>query len=210
MVKNKMNKTINKYLPAESTTSFCFAELIIKIKREVKGSFNLLTKDQKKEQYPQMTEDQIKSRSMPEDILHELMLRSLKRFTINDQTFDYRSFKNNLGGFRWFVLCPKCGSYSLKLYLPNKFKERDQRYLCKSCHNLKNASSLLGATKRYKVVIRPIKRLEIIKSILLKKNMNSEKAKPLLEEYEKIERELKDAPEYKLWKFQEKFNKNIT
>ena len=195
-----------KYLPSESATSFCFTELILKIKKEIKVEFDMLTKEQKREQFPQLTDEQLKSKKMPDDVLHEMMLKSLKKFTLNEQIFDYKSFKNNLGGFRWYVLCPQCGALCLKLYLPNKYKDKEQQYLCKDCHGLKNSSSLLGATNKYKKVVRPLKRLELIKVALMRKSMNSEKAKPLLEEYEKIERELLNSPEYRLWKFQREHN----
>jgi hypothetical protein len=77
--------------------------------------------------------------------------------------------------------------------------------LCKKCHDLKNSSSLLGATNRYKKVLKPLKRLETIKAILLKTKMSSDKAKALLLEYEQIERELAASPEFRLWEFQKKY-----
>jgi hypothetical protein len=204
MIKFIKNKTRmkTKYLPAESATSFCFTGLITRVKKEVREEYELLTKEQKKEQFPQLTEEQLVSRKIPDDAFHDMMLKSFKKFTLNEQTFNYKSFKNNLGGFRWYVLCPQCNALCLKLYLPNKHKEKEQKYLCKDCHCLKNSSSLIGATIKYKKVLRPLKKLELIKIALLKKGMDSKKAKLLLEEYDRIERELVISPEYRLWKFQ--------
>ena len=173
-------KTI--YLPAESATCFTFSELVARVKRETKNK------------YPDINEEQ----------LRDLMNQSLKKFIINEQTFEYISYPNNFGGYRWYVLCPKCCKNCLKLYFPSKFPEREQRYLCKECHNLKNSSSLLGATKRYKKVVKPLKKLDAIKSKLLKRGTNSETARELLLEYERIERELRNSPEYKLWEFRKK------
>jgi hypothetical protein len=196
-----------KYLPAESTTSFCFSELCKRIKKEVKESYKNLSDHHIEDIYPEITPEQLKNRDqVPAQILQMLMLRRLKKFSINEQTFEYTSRKNNLGGFRWYVLCPKCGIPNLKLYLPNRYKDKTQLYLCKRCHDLKNSSSLQGATNRYKKVLRPLKRLEAIKINLLKKNISSDKAKPLLAEYEQIERELLASPEYKLYKFQNEHN----
>jgi hypothetical protein len=199
-----------KYLPCETATSFNFTELIIKIKKEIREEYDQLAVVQKRDKYPQLTEDQLQTNKMPDDIFHEAMLSNLKKFTINEQVFSYKSFKNNLGGFRWYVVCPQCNELCLKLYLPNKYKDKEQRYLCKDCHGLKNSSSLLGATKKYRKVVRPLKRLEILKSALMKKGISSEKAKPLLEEYEKIERELNNSPEYRLWRFQLEHTSLIT
>lgn len=171
-----------RYLPAESATCFTFSELATRVKRETKSK------------YPNLSETQLR------DLVHQ----SLKRFTINDQTFEYISFANHLGGFRWYVLCPKCGKKCLKLYLPSKFPKREQKYLCKECHNLKNSSSLLGATKRYQKVVKPLKKLDTIKAKLLKRSITPEAAKELLAEYEQIERELRNSPEYRLWEFRKK------
>jgi hypothetical protein len=193
-----------KYISSESTTSFCFSELCKRIKKEVKDSYKKLSNEQIKAVYPNVADYYLENRngSIPEKVMHSLMLLRLKRFSINEQTFEYRSKKNYLGGFRWYVLCPRCRKPNLKLYLPNRYKDKEQLYLCKKCHGLKNSSSLSGATNKYKKVLKPLKRLETIKIILLSKGISPEKADPLLEEYERIERELKASPEYKLYKFQ--------
>lgn len=171
-----------KYRSAESATCFTFTELSTRVKEEIK------------KKYPDIDEEDLRKR----------MLQSLKKFTINDQTFEYVYYPNHLGGYRWYVLCPKCRTRCLKLYLPSKYPEREQQYYCKECHRLKNSSSLLGATKKYQKVVRPLKRLDAIKAKLLKRGTTPERAKKLLEEYDRIERELKASPEYKLWEFRRK------
>jgi hypothetical protein len=171
-----------KYLAVESTASFSFGTLIQKIKSELRNRFPELS-----------SEDEEFSR---------LMLKNLKAFKLSDQSFDYTKQNNYLGGVRWFVLCPDCHKKSIKLYLP-KDTSRVQKYLCKRCHQLKNTSALLGPTVRYQKVIRPLKQLEKIRKLLLKKNMTPEKAKFLLDAYDRIEEELKSSSEYRLWKFQQ-------
>jgi hypothetical protein len=197
-----MHKT--KYIPSESATSFCFSELCLRIKKEMKEKLSTLTPEQMIDLWPTILPSQIKNRDLEanEELIHAMIQRSLKKFNLNGQTFEYSCRKNHLGGYRWYVLCPQCKKVCLKLYLPNKYKDKEQIYQCKKCHGLKNSSSLLGATKRYKKVIKPLKRLEAIKAILLKRGVRSEKAKNLLLEYEQIERELDSSPEYRLWKFQ--------
>lgn len=196
-----------KFISSESTTSFCFSELCFKIKEEMKKKLVELSNSQIQEICPAITLDQLKERDtiLDFEIINQMVQRSLRKFVLNDQTFEYSFRKNHLGGYRWYVLCPKCRNPCLKLYLPNNYKDREQIYLCKKCHNLKNSSSLLGATSRYKKVIKPLKRLEAIKAILLKTKMSSDKAKVLLLEYEQIERELAASPEFRLWEFQKKY-----
>jgi len=169
-----------KYAPIESTTCFNFTNLVTKVK-------NSLTK-----KYPKM----------PLEEISELVHESLKTFKLNDQQFDYASNPNYLGGVRWYVQCPKCGNPSLKLYLPSSHADREQIYLCKLCHKLKNASLLMGDSKRYKKVVRPLKQLERLRILLTKKTITPEKAQPFLDEYRRIEQELAASPEYRLWKFQ--------
>lgn len=175
-----------KYRSAESATCFKFTELVVRVKKELK------------KKYPDIDEND----------LQEKMHQSLKKFSINDQTFEYLSFPNHLGGFRWYVLCPKCKNRSIKLYLPSKYPDRVQKYYCKNCHRLKNSSSLLGATKKYQKVVKPLKKLDVIKAKLLKRGTTPERAKELLAEYDRIERELRASPEYKLWEFRRKHGIN--
>jgi hypothetical protein len=170
----------SKYLPIESTDRLDFGVIITKVKREIK------------KKYPNDTEDEFNQR----------MYASLKNFTVNNQTFEYQHQPNYLGGARWYILCPKCGRQCLKLYLPSKFPKKEQLYLCKVCHGLKNSSSLAGTSRRYKEVIKPLKELHKIRKKLLRKGMTPERAAPLLEEYKRIERELSNSPAYNLYKFQ--------
>lgn len=65
---------------------------------------------------------------------------------------------------------------------------------------------MLGSTKKYVKVIKPLRQLEKIRSLLLKKSMTPAKAQPLLDEYRRIEDELAASPEYRLWKFQKEHN----
>ncbi len=169
-----------KYVSCESTTSFSFFNLVRRVKNELKK----------------------KSPDLESEEFLNTMMQSLRTFTINGQTFDYTYVRNHLGGVRWYVLCPKCTKQCLKLFLPSKYEDRDQLYLCKNCHNLKNVSLLLGATKRYKKVVKPLKQLESLKKQLMRRNLSPEKAQPMLDEYDRIETELAASPEYRLYKFQ--------
>jgi len=199
-----MTKT--KFISSEATTSFCFSELCLKIKEEMKKKLLELTDLQIREICPLITLEQLKERDsiLDFEIINVMIQKSLRKFILNGQEFEYSFKRNYLGGYRWYVLCPKCKTPCLKLYLPNNFKDREQLYLCKKCHDLKNSSSLLGATNRYKKVIKPLKRLEAIKATLLKTKLSSDRAKDLLLEYEQIERELAACPEFRLWEFQKK------
>jgi superfamily II helicase len=172
-----------KYLAIETAACYNFAPLILKIKEEHKNK------------HPDATPEEFKA----------LMYKSLKSFTINNQVFEYECQDNYLGGSRWYVLCPKCGRKGFKFYLPKDGLNREQKYLCKKCHRLKNASALMGASKKYRKVVRPLKSLEKIKRALLKKGISPDKAAPLLDAYEKIEKELETSSEYRLWKFQQKY-----
>ena len=167
-----------KWGATENSISFNFNNLLKKIKKHIK------------EFDPEATSDQI----------NEEIGKSLKGFTINEQTFEYATSPNTLGGVRWFVLCPKCGKKCLKLYLP-KIKDREPKYLCKGCHKLKPSSILLGQTKKYKNITRPLKRLEQIKKKLLRRNISIKEGEELLEEYDRIEKKLMNSPEYRLWMF---------
>lgn len=168
------------YASVESTTCFNFVNLVNKVKNSLKKKWL----DSQKGSF------------------EDLMYKSLRTFELNGQKFDYIHINCHLGGVRWYVKCPKCSKPSFKLYLPSNHKDREQRYFCKYCHRLKNASLLLGASKRYRKVVKPLKQLERIRAQLLKKTITPERAKPLLEEYKRIETELAASPEYRLWVFQ--------
>jgi len=165
---------------AESATCFDFNVLTTRIKKSLQ------------KRYPEKTGEDFQA----------LLYKSLKTFTINNQKFDFVRLPGKLGGFRWYVTCPKCGEKCFNLYLPTGYKDKEQLYLCKLCHKLKNFSLMLGNSKKYVKVYRPLKRMEKIKKLLLKRGMTPEKAQPYLAEYQKIESELAVSPEYRLWKFQ--------
>ena len=169
-----------KYASIESTTCFNFTNLVAK------------TKESLVKEYPGL-----KGKS-----LEDLIYKNLVTFNLNEQEFDYVSHPNNFCGVRWYVKYPRCSDPCLKLYLPNMHKDREQLYLCKNCHKLKNASLLMGHSKKYTKVVKPLKQLEKIRSQLLKKDMTPDKAKPLLDEYKKIEQELAASAEYRLMRFQ--------
>lgn len=171
-----------RYMAAEAATVFIFSELATKIKNETR------------KRYPDLSDEKVK----------DLVLQSLKKFTLNDQNFEFVCSSNYLGGYRWYVICPKCGKQCIKLYLPQNFPGRDQKYYCKECHELRNSSTLMGATKKYKKVTRPLKKLEALKQKILRKGLSASRSKTLLDEYERLERELKTSPEYRLWEFKNK------
>lgn len=185
VVKEKPVRTITntdrrKWAATESSISFNFGNLLKKVKKHIN------------EQFPNDTQEQILVR----------ISESLKTFSINDQVFEYvyRAIPKTYGGVRWYVLCPKCKKHVLKLFLP-RLRDREPLYLCKYCHKLKPSSLILGTSKRYKSVTRPLNRLEQIKKKLLHKKLKIEEAEALLKEYERIEQKLAESPEYKLWLF---------
>lgn len=169
-----------KWISVESMSCFNFTHLVKKIKGGLKNK------------YPDASSEEIQ----------KLTGKNLANFKLNEQTFEFETKPNNFGGVRWYVKCPKCGLACTKLYHPTTHRDREKLYLCKLCHKLKNASLLMGGSKKYKKVVRPLKQLEKIRSDLMRKNMTPDKAKPLLDEYERLERELSSSAEYRLWKFQ--------
>jgi hypothetical protein len=179
-------KDKRRWAATEATISFDFNNLVDKVKKHIKAHF---------------------SDSSPEEITQRIGI-NLKVFTINEQLFEYTSIPNKLGGVRWFVLCPKCGRKSQKLYLP-KLSNREPLYLCRWCHKLKPSSLLFGNQKKYTEVARPLKRLERIKKRLLKKKLRTKEVAELLEEYDEIEKKLVDSPEYRLWKFKKEHGKDL-
>jgi hypothetical protein len=178
-------KDKRKWAATEATISFNFIAMVDKVKTHVKANF---------------------SESSPEEII-TIIGNNLKAFTINDQIFEYINVPNNFGGVRWFVLCPKCGRKSQRLYLP-KSRDREPIYLCRWCHKLKPTSLLLGNQKKYTDVAKPLKRLELIKKRLLQKKLRDEEILKLLGEYDQIEKKLADSPIYLLWKFKREHAKD--
>lgn len=168
-----------QYIAVEDTASFNFFDIAKRIK------------DQIKKRRPDLS---IKD-------VNILILKNLRKFTINDQYFEFQPVSCKLGGMKWYVKCPKCDKRATILYLPSKNPERLQKYLCRTCHKLRHRSVMLGTTKKYTEVIRPMKRLETIRDSLLKTHIPKERAEMLLKEYKDIEEKLKHSHEYQLWKF---------
>lgn len=134
----------------------------------------------------------------------------LNKFRINNQTFQYTFIKNKLGGYRWFFLCEKCQGRVLKLFLPPEaFTSYDHKYYCKECHNLLNESVMKANNSLYQKVIRPLRRLKEIEQKLEKGHLTGQKVEELLNEYDKIEIELKSRPEYRHYAFKKKRGMSI-
>lgn len=132
------------------------------------------------------------------------MYEQLKKFTVNEQFFNYESLKNYLGGNRWFFLCPKCKNRVSKLFLPPEAAKKENKYLCKTCHRLKNQSAIQGQNKIYRKVTKPLKRMKDIEDKITKGHLRPEKVQELLDDYERLEINLKKSPEYRLYKFKKK------
>ena len=144
--------------------------------------------------------------NLSEDALFNHIQEDLIKFTVDDQTFQYTSIKNRLGGHRWFFLCPKCSTRVSKLFLPPIGNGLESRYLCKTCHGLKNQSAVMGQNRIYKQVTKPLKRLREIEKKLENGYLGNDKIKELLDEYEGIEAQMKDTPEYRLYVFKRSRN----
>lgn len=128
-------------------------------------------------------------------------MRNLSSFSLNGQKFDFTSMDLPFGGKKFFVLCPRCRQKKRKLYLPNRYEDREQRYLCPKCHTLATMVTLKCKSPKYRSIVKPLRRMQWLKEKLLKDSITPEKAAPLLKEYEAIESSLKNSPEYRLWKF---------
>ena len=144
------------------------------------------------------------AQDLGEDTNGKWRLTKRKKFKVNGQTFDYTAIKNKLGGYRWFFCCPKCGRRSSKLFLPPEGSSKENLYLCKRCHKLKNQSSIFGQNSIYKRVTRPLKRLDNIAKRLERGYLSPERVKELLDEYDAIEKRLKSSQEYRLYAFKKK------
>ena len=165
----------------------CSVISISALQKAVRG---LIRKD-----YPDATEDETFNFTESE----------FKKFTVNDQFFDYTFQKNQLGGYRWFFVCGKCGGRALKLFLPPEaFKDYEHKYFCKKCHKLLNESVLKAGSGLYRKVIRPLRRLREIEAKLEKGHLQEKKVEELLNEYDLLEQGMKDCPEYRLYAFRKK------
>ena len=154
-------------------------------------------KDLVKKYYPDATDEE----------MHQHILDELGKITVNDQSFEYDSQPNYLGGYRWFFLCPRCKQKANKLFLPPiTATDREQKYLCKICHKLKNQSAIMGQNKTYKRVTRPLRRMKQIEDRLVRGYLSEEKIREMLIEYETLESNMKSSPEYRLFAFKKKHN----
>jgi hypothetical protein len=165
------------YSSVETAHCLDVNRLVGRIKEAVKTSYS-----------QKSGEGELTARDVSDAVEH-----NLKMFSLENQTFEFFSIANKLGGFRWLAKCPQCESHILKLYKP----EGSDKYLCKDCQNLRPPSALYGPTRRYKEVIRPMRRMERIKEILATSNLSEIKTKALLDEYEKLEKTLKDSTFYR-------------
>jgi len=138
--------------------------------------------------------------------VHDFTQEELKRFSVNDQVFEYEALENYLGGYRWFFQCPKCKKRASKLFLPPESNKKEHKYLCKACHKLKNQSALSGQNNMYKKVTKPLKRMKEIEDKVSKGHLRSDKVQELLTEYDALEKTLRDTPEFRLYSFKKKHN----
>lgn len=141
----------------------------------------------------------------PKEDIFNLTQEELRKFDINGQTFVFTHVENQLGGYRWFFLCGRCNRKVNKLFLPPKEAVAlEQKYFCKKCHRLKNESVLRANNKLYKTVLRPLKLLRDIEKKLEIGHLRAEKVKELLDEYDVLEKSMRDSPEYRLYVFKKK------
>lgn len=139
--------------------------------------------------------------STQEDIF-KTMQTELSAFTLNGQVFEYEAVPNYLGGYRWFFKCPKCKIRASKLFLPPETATGlEQKYYCKNCHHLKNQSALMGQNNMYRKVTRPLKKMKEIEDRINKGHLKADKVQELLDQYEALEKQLKDSPEFRLYTF---------
>lgn len=132
-------------------------------------------------------------------------MEELKGFSVNGQTFEYESMRNHLGGHRWFFLCPKCNQRVNKLILPPEgIGGREKKYLCKTCHRIRNQSAVLGQNSMYQKVTRPLKRMKEIEDKIAVGHLTTDKVKELLDEYDALESQVKSEPDYRLYMFKKK------
>jgi hypothetical protein len=171
-------------LTVEACSSVCINPLQRTIKRQVNRD------------YPESSTEEI----------YNYTLIELNKFSVNDQFFQFEAIKNFLGGYRWFFLCPKCNKRSSKLFLPPEGMGRETKYFCKSCQRLKNQSALSGQNNMYRKVTRPLKKMKEIENKIAKGHLRGGKVEQLLDEHEKLDKELRGCQEYRLYTFKKKHN----
>lgn len=130
------------------------------------------------------------------DKTREEVGNNLKTFVLEKQSFSFTSAANKLGGKRWMVFCPKCGKRVIKLYKPES-SGAAHKYYCRECHHLKSPSALYGSTKRYKEIVKPVRRMERIKEILQNKSLSENLTKELLDEYDGLDAQIKNSTFYR-------------
>lgn len=135
-------------------------------------------------------------RDLDADSLREEVSANLGVFKVEGQVFEFTSIPNKLGGQRWMVLCPNCGKRVIKLYKPED-PIKEKKYFCKDCHNLRPPSALYGPTRRYREMVRPMRRMEKIKKTLQNKNLSENKTKELLDEYDILADQVKNSTFYR-------------
>jgi hypothetical protein len=202
-----------KTIPIDAVVSFNFESLINKIKKEVKAKYRKLSLKEKIKRYPDYITEKTGG-CIPNKLLRKLMYEELQNFTLNNQAFEYTCSRTNYG-IRWYVKCPKCDEPYCKLFLPDKFKDREQLYLCRKCHNLVYLSVMSRNTKLYKTVIKPLRKLESLKNKIKRiesKNISmtpvrGKKYLALQEEFNRLQKELEESPDYRLWKFSKEYAK---
>lgn len=172
------------WVPLESAVNFNFVALVQRIRKYLK------------DKNPKITNDEIRDKTA----------KSLLKFTLNKQSFDYTYITYKLGGDRWYIICPKCGVKTIRLFLPDS-TDREKLYLCRWCHKLKPLSLIFSTNPHYKGLVKPLKELENIKAKLLKKTVKSKDVESLLDRYEELQDYLAKSPEYRLWKFKREHGK---
>lgn len=142
---------------------------------------------------------------VPEEEKYNHTLDEFKKFQANDQSFEYLSIRNVMGGYRWFFVCPDCKQRASKLFLPpDHASAYEHTYKCKRCHKILNESVMKANNKLYKNVIRPLKHLRVIEQKLEKGHLTPSKVEELLDKYEELEKEMKKCQEYRLYVFKKK------
>lgn len=144
--------------------------------------------------WPESTEEEVYNHTLEE----------LKKFTTNDQTFEYEAQRNYLGGYRWYFLCPKCKKRVNRMILPPEGTSFEMKYLCKVCHGIRNTSVVMGQSAMYTKVTRPLKRMKEIEDRIAAGHLPMDKAKELMDEYDLLEGQLKAEPEYRLYMFKKR------
>lgn len=132
-------------------------------------------------------------KTLTAEMVAQAVAMNLSKFLLDTQSFDFTSVPNKLGGSRWLVLCPKCSKRVLKLYKPSGA----ELFCCKDCYNLRSPSALYGPTRRYREVVKPLRRMERIKEILATSHLSEVKTKTLLDEYDLLDKQVQSSTFYR-------------